>query len=68
MRNYKLGYYVLPVFKGLNLKLVTCLEQIGSCTFSAAAQSVSSAIFFRCARIKLRYIDINGIASYRIAY
>ncbi len=25
-------------------------------------------IVFRCARIKLLYIDINGIASYRIAY
>ncbi len=24
--------------------------------------------FFRCAHIKLLYIDINGIASYRIAY
>ncbi len=24
--------------------------------------------FFRCARIKLLYIDINGIASYRITY
>ncbi len=24
--------------------------------------------FFRCARIKLLYIDINGIASYHIAY
>ncbi len=25
-------------------------------------------IFFRCAHIKLLYIDINGIASYRIGY
>ncbi len=41
---------------------------IGLCTLSAAAQTVSSAIFFRCTRIKLLYIDINVIASYRIAY
>ncbi len=56
--------YYLSFFKALNIKLVTCLEQIGSCTFSAGAESVSSAIFFRCAHIKQLYIDINVIASY----
>ncbi len=39
------------------------------CTLSAVFQSVSSLdVFFRCACIKLLYIDIKVIASYRIAY
>ncbi len=40
------GFYILRVFfKALHIKFVTCLEQIVLCTFSAAAESVSSAIF-----------------------
>ncbi len=66
--NYRL-LYLTSFYKALHIKLVTCLEQIVLCTVSTAVQSVSSLdIFFRCARIKLLYIDINGIASYCIAY
>ncbi len=43
--NKTIGFYILRVFKALHIKFVTCLEQIVLCTFSTAAQSVSSAIF-----------------------
>ncbi len=57
----------MSFFKALRIKLVTCLDQIVLCTFSAAGQSVLPRFIFRCARIKPLYID-NGIASYRISY
>ncbi len=47
--NYRLLYLTSFFLKPL-IKLVTCLEQIVLCTFSAEVQSVSSLdIFFRCA-------------------
>ncbi len=58
----------MSFFKALRIKLVTCLEQIVLCTFSAAGQSVLPRFISRCARIKPLYIDINGIDSYRISY
>ena len=58
--------YVLPVFKGLNMKLVI-FKTNWICTFSVRAQSVSSAIFSDA--LASNYcISINGIASYRITY
>ncbi len=55
-------------FKALHIKLVmfrtNCIMQFLRCS----SVCVLPRIFFRCARIKLLYIDINDIASYRIAY
>ncbi len=52
--NYRL-LYLTSIFKALHIKFVTCLEQIVLCTFSIAAQSVSSTVFSDALVFKLLY-------------
>ncbi len=63
-----IGYYLMRFFKALHIKLDTFRTNCIMHLLHSSSVCFFPRYVFRCAHIKLLYINIKGIASYRIAY